>query len=178
MLCVWAHWLPYAYICWVYAYLLGIYAYLLGIRVSVGYIRVSVGYIRVSVGYIRVSVGHVRVYIGHIRAYLTRWYKYAYITRMYITLAVATDATKTKMPGTRIPLYAKERIMMLHKKGKNFCEISRDLHMSECPVSRQSISKFIKWDHTPRARLSQLLITCYCFRPHVRRTTAIMHLLT
>ena len=34
---------------------------------------------------------------------------------------------------------------MLHKKGKNFSEISRDLHMSECPVSRQSISKFIKW---------------------------------
>jgi hypothetical protein len=64
---------------------------------------------------------------------------------MYIILAIATDATKTKMPGTRIPLYVKERIMMLHKKGKNFSEISRDLHMSECPVSRQSISKFIKW---------------------------------
>jgi transposase-like protein len=31
------------------------------------------------------------------------------------------------MSGKRIPPYAKERILMLSKKGKNYSEISREL---------------------------------------------------
>ena len=45
--------------------------------------------------------------------------------------------------GTRIPPYARER-MLLYNKGKTFSVISRELQLAGCPVSRQSISVFIK----------------------------------
>ena len=48
------------------------------------------------------------------------------------------------MSGQRIPPYAKERILILNKKGKNYSEISRELESHGCPVSRQTISAFVK----------------------------------
>ena len=48
------------------------------------------------------------------------------------------------MSGKSIPPYAKERILILHKKGKNYSEISRELESHGCPVSRQTISAFVK----------------------------------
>ena len=35
--------------------------------------------------------------------------------------------TKSDMSGKRIPRYAKERILMLSKKGPNYSELSREL---------------------------------------------------
>ena len=55
------------------------------------------------------------------------------------------------MSGKRIPSYAKEQILMLRKKGNTYSEISRELELCGCPVSRQTISAFVKCsnkDHT------------------------------
>ena len=46
------------------------------------------------------------------------------------------------MTGKRIPPYAKERILMLRKKGSTYSKISRELELCGCPVSRQTIHVF------------------------------------
>ena len=48
------------------------------------------------------------------------------------------------MSGKRIPPYARERILILHKNGNSYSKISRELRLSGCPVSRQSVSAFVK----------------------------------
>ena len=48
------------------------------------------------------------------------------------------------MPGKRIPLYARERILVLQRIGKSYSEISRELRSSGCPVSEDSVSAFLK----------------------------------
>ena len=61
---------------------------------------------------------------------------------MYFHSLVVT--TKSKMSGKRIPPYAKERILMLTKKGSMYSEISRELQLCGCLVGRQTISAFVK----------------------------------
>ena len=49
-----------------------------------------------------------------------------------------------------IPEYAQNRIMVLRSKGLSFVAIEKDLKESDCPVSKQSISKFIhKFENSP-----------------------------
>ena len=72
--------------------------------------------------------------------------------------------TKSKMSGKRIPPYAKERILMLSKKGKNYSEISRELELYGCPVSRQTISAFVKRSNNERTDLKPAVKERKCKR--------------
>ena len=68
------------------------------------------------------------------------------------------------MSGKRIPPYAKERILMLSKKGKNYSEISRELELYGCPVSRQTISAFVKRSNNERTDLKPAVKERKCKR--------------
>ena len=73
------------------------------------------------------------------------------------------------MSGKRVPPYAKEWILMLNKKGKsywekeqilmlnkkgnNYSEISRELELSGCLVSKQTVSAFVRRSNNERTDL-------------------------
>ena len=77
-----------------------------------------------------------------IRVY--NYYAYRQGEETYILSTGRHLRTKSDMSGKRIPPYTKERILMLSKKGANYSEISRELTLWGCPVSRQTISAFVK----------------------------------
>jgi hypothetical protein len=68
------------------------------------------------------------------------------------------------MSGKRIPLYAKERILILSKKGANYSEISRELKLCGCPVSRQTISAFVKCSNNEQTDLKNTVKERKCKR--------------
>ena len=60
----------------------------------------------------------------------------------------------------RIHEYARNKIMALRSKGLTFVPIEKDLKENNCPISRQSISKFVhKFENSPFPLSQSLCMT-------------------
>ena len=79
---------------------------------------------------------------------------------LYSHFDVVAQETEILKITLKIPKYTQNRIMVLHSQGLGFIAIKRDLKDSDCPILRQSISKFIpKFENSPFPLSQSLCIT-------------------
>ena len=78
----------------------------------------------------------------------------------YSHFDVVEQETEILKMTSRIPEYARNRIIVLPSKGLSLVAIEKDLKKSACPVLRQSISKFVhKFENSPFLLNQSLRIT-------------------